>query len=62
MAVAPEETFEAQNIGMIRSADDHRAAGTPIEQADTAKDQGAHDAFAQLGLFHQQIARMPGFN
>jgi len=57
MPVAPEETFEAQNISVIRSADDHRPAGTPIEQADTAKDQGAHDAFAQLGVFHQQIAQ-----
>jgi hypothetical protein len=55
--VAGKETFEAQNIGMIRAADDHGPAGTPIEKADTAKDQGAHDAFAQLGLFHQKIAQ-----
>ena len=47
--VAGKETFEAQNIGMIRAADDHRPAGTPIEKADTAKDQGAHDAFPMSG-------------
>src|SRR6516225_5833192 len=55
--VAGKKALEAQNIGMIRAADDHRPAGTPIEKADTAQDQGAHDAFAQLGLFDQQIAQ-----
>jgi len=57
MPVAPKETFEAQNIGMIRAADDHRPVGSEIEKGDTAEDQGAHDAFAELGLFHQQIAQ-----
>jgi hypothetical protein len=56
MPVAGKETFEAQNIGMIRAADDHGPAGPHLEKGDTAKDQGAHDAFAQLGLFHQEIA------
>jgi len=55
MRVAPEETFEAQNISVIRSADDHGSAGSDIEKVDTAKDQRTHDAFAELGLFHQQI-------
>ena len=56
MPVAPEETFEAQNISVIRSADDHRPAGSRIEKGDTAENQGPHDAFAELGLFHQEIA------
>jgi len=55
--IAGKETFEAQNIGMIRAADDHRPAGTRIEKANTAQDQGAHDALAQLGLFHEEIAQ-----
>ena len=42
---------------MIRPADDHEPAGARIEKADTAQDQGAHDAFAQFGLFHQEIAQ-----
>ena len=57
MSVAPKEAFKAQNIGMVRAADDHRPAGSDIEKVDTAEDQGAHDALAELGLFHQQIAQ-----
>jgi hypothetical protein len=57
MPVAGEETFEAQNIGMIGAADDHRPAGSHIEKADAAQDQGSHDALAQFGLLHQQIAQ-----
>ena len=57
MPIAGKEIFEAQNIGVIRAADDHRPAGSHIEKGDTAEDQGAHDAFAELGLFHQQIAQ-----
>ena len=57
MPVAGEEPFEAKNIAVIGAADDHRPAGTPLEQADTAQDQGAHDALAQLGLFDHQIAQ-----
>ena len=57
MPVAGQEAFEAQYIGMIGAADDHRPAGARIEQADPAQDQGAHDALAQFGLFHHQIAQ-----
>ena len=32
-------------------------ASARIEKGDTPEDQGAHDAFAQLGLFHQEIAQ-----
>ena len=42
---------------MIRAPDDHRPAGSHIEKPDTTQDQGAHDAFAQLGLLHQEIAQ-----
>src|SRR6202008_1305482 len=57
MPVASKETFEAQNIGMIRAADDHEPAGSRIKKGDTTENQGAHDAFAQFGLLHQQIAQ-----
>jgi len=57
MPVAGEETFEAQNIGMIRAADDDGPTGSEPEKGDAAEDQGAHNAFAQLGLFHQEIAQ-----
>src|ERR1700752_1669405 len=53
--VAGKETFEAQNIGMIGATGDHRPAGTPIEKADTAKDQGAHDVLCPNG----QLLRNP---
>jgi hypothetical protein len=57
MPVAGEEIFEAQNIRMIRAADDHGTAGSEPEKGDAAEDQGAHDAFAELGLFHQEVAQ-----
>jgi hypothetical protein len=57
MPVAGEETFEPQNIGMIGTADDYGTTGSEPEKGDAAEDQGAHDAFAELGLFHQQIAQ-----
>ena len=62
MAVAGKEIFEAQHIGMIGAADDHGPAGFNIKKGDTAEDQGAHDAFAELGLLHQEIAQPPRRN
>ncbi len=62
MSVACQEPFEAQYIGVLGAADDDRAAGAGIEQADPAQDQGPHDALAQLGLFYQQIAQPPWRN
>ena len=57
MPVAREKAFEAQNIAVVGAADDHRSAGTGVEKINTAQDQGAHDALAQLGLFHHQVAQ-----
>ena len=57
MRVAGEENFEAQNIGMICTADDHGSTGSEPEKGDAAEDQGAHDAFAELSLLHQEIAQ-----
>jgi hypothetical protein len=47
---------------MIGIADDHRPAGTRIEKTNPAQDQGAHDAFAQFGLFDHQIAQPARWN
>ena len=57
MAVAGQKAFETQNIAIIGAADDDRAAGAGLEQANPAQDQGAHDALAELGLFDHQIAQ-----
>ena len=42
---------------MIRAADDYGTTGSEPEKGDAAEDQGSHDAFAQFGLFHQEIAQ-----
>ena len=54
-----KKAFETQNIAIIGAADDYRAAGAGLEQANPAQDQGAHDALAELGLFDHQIAQPP---
>ena len=53
MAIAAEKVFQPQHIAALGPADDHRAAGTDLEQADTAQDQGAHDPLAELRLGDQ---------
>ncbi len=57
MPVAGEEPFEAQHVAIVGAADDDRAAGADLDQADPAQDQGAHDALAELGLFDHQLAQ-----
>jgi hypothetical protein len=57
MPVASKEPLKAKYIGMISAADDHRPDGARIEKTNSAQDQGAHDAFAQFGLFDHQIAQ-----
>ena len=60
MAVAGEETLQPQHVGIVGAADDHRPAGAGLQQADAAQDQRAHDALAELGLLHQQVAQPIG--
>ena len=62
MPVAGEEAFETKNIAIIGAADDDRAAGAGLEQADAAQDQGAHDVLAEFRLFDHQIAQPPRRN
>ena len=39
-------------------ADQHRAAGAALDQADPAQDQRAHDALAEFGFGDQQRAQL----
>ena len=59
MAVAREETLQAQHVAMFGVTDDDRAADAAFEQPHTAQDQRPHDAFAEIGLFDHQIAQPP---
>ena len=57
MAITAEKVFQSKHIAALGPADDHRAAGAGLEQADTAQDQGAHDPLAELRLGDQQGAQ-----
>ena len=57
IAVAGEKSLQANHAARIRGSDQHRAAGAAPDQADPAKDQGAHDALAEIGFRHQQRAQ-----
>ena len=52
-----EETPQPQHVAVVGAADDDRAAGPRLQQADAAQDQRAHDALAELGLRDQQRAQ-----
>ena len=58
IAVAGEKSLQANDAARIRRADQHRAAGAALDQADPAQDQGAHDALAEIGFRHQQRAQL----
>ena len=55
VTVAPQEIDEAEDVAVRLIADDDRP-GTGFDQADPAQDQGAHDAFANVGLGDEQRA------
>ena len=57
MAVAGQETLQAQHVGVIGRAHQHRAAAGAFDQRDAAQDEGAHDALADFGLADQQGAQ-----
>ena len=56
MAVAREKALEAEHIAARGIADDHRPAGSGLEQTDATQDQGAHDALPELRVGDQQRA------
>src|SRR5258706_3157769 len=55
MAIACQESLQPKDIAIVGTADDNRAANARFKQTDAAQDEGAHDALAQLGLFHQKV-------
>ena len=57
IAVAGEKSLQADHAARIRRADQHRAAGAALDQADPAQDQRAHDALAEIGFRDQQRAQ-----
>ena len=60
MAVAREKIRQPQHVAVVGPADDHRAAGARLEQADAAENERAHDARAELGFRDQQRAQPVG--
>ena len=58
LAVARQEILQPRHVAERDRADQHRAAGAALDQADPAQDQRAHDAFAEIGLGHQQRAQL----
>ena len=57
LAVAVEEILQPRHVAERRRADQHRAARAFLDQGDTAQDQRAHDALAEIGLGNQQRAQ-----
>ena len=62
LPVAAQEGLQPDDVGDVRRADQHRAAGAGLDQADAAQDQRAHDALAELGLGDQQPAQVLGLD
>ena len=57
LAVAGEETLQSQHVGAAAMPDDDRAGRPALQQPDAAQDQRPHDALAELGLLHHQVAQ-----
>ena len=62
LAVATEKGLQADDVVRCRRADQDRAAGAGLDQADAAQDQRPHDALAELRLGHQQPAQGLGLD
>lgn len=58
-SAAPQKALQPQHVAIAGRADDDRPAGAAFEQADAAQDQRPHDALAEIGLLHHQIAQAP---
>src|SRR3954469_10069219 len=62
LTVATQKVLQAQHVRIIDRSDNDRAARSAFEQADTAQNQGAHDALAEVCLLHHQVAQSIGGN
>jgi hypothetical protein len=54
MAVAAQKSRQPEHVAVAGAADDHRSAGSGLEQPDPAQDKGAHDPLPELGFRDQQ--------
>lgn len=54
LPVARKESRQPKHATGAGRADDQRTRDAALEEPDTAQDQGAHDALAELSLGHQQ--------
>ena len=57
MAVAAEKILQPQHVAGAERPDQDGTGLARLQQADTAQDQGAHDALAQHGFLHQHVAQ-----
>ena len=55
--IAPEKALQPQHIAVTGAADDHRSAGAGLEKVDATQDERAHDALAQVGFAHHDVAQ-----
>ena len=58
VSIAGQEALQANYVRTGFGADQHRTAGTSLDQDDATQDQGAHDPFAEFGLFDHQGAQI----
>src|SRR5262245_54950053 len=57
MAVAPEKFLEPEHVAATRVTDDDRPGEASFEKSDASQDERAHDALAELGFGHQDVAQ-----
>ncbi len=57
-AVSAQEILQAQQVGRLRLADQHRSAGAGLDERDPAQDQCADDAFAKVRFGDDQRAQL----
>ena len=62
MAVAGEEIPKPQHVGRMGRADQHKAAGRALDEADPPQDERADDALAEIGLGDQERADLGRWN
>ena len=54
LAVASQKILQAQHIGRLQIANQHRPAAAGFDMGDAAQDQRADDPFAELGFGDDQ--------
>jgi hypothetical protein len=60
MRVPTQEALQPQHVRRLGPTDQHRSAGTGLDQGDATQDHRAHDALAEVRLRDDQFAQLPG--